>query len=73
MKNTLNLPPSLSKREMQILHLLAHGFNQIQIADKVYLSHHTVNFHVRNILSKFSARNATAAVALAITHELIAL
>lgn len=63
----------LTKREKQILSLLAHGLNQVQVADKVYLSPHTVNFHVRNVLSKMRARNITAAVAKAIQEQHIVL
>ena len=73
MKKSNDLPPALSNREKQILSLLAHGFNQVQVADKIFLSPHTVNFHVRNILNKFSARNCTAAVALAMNYQQIQL
>lgn len=63
----------LSFREKQILGLLAHGLNRIQVADKIHLSQHTVSFHIRNILEKFSATNTTAAVAMAISANLISL
>ena len=61
----------LSHRELQILELLAQGRNQQQVAAMIYVSPHTVNFHVRNILHKLTARNITAAVAYAIVLKLI--
>lgn len=64
---------NLSPREKQVLTLLACGYNQLQVADKAYLSQHTVNFHVRNILQKLQAVNTTAAVALAVTYGLISI
>lgn len=64
---------NLSPREKQILQLLAIGNSQIQVAEKIFVSPHTVNFHVRNILGKLTAANITAAVAFAINDNLIAL
>lgn len=61
----------LSMREKQILTLLARGYNQVQVADRVFLSPHTINFHVRNIMKKLAAANITAAVAKAITEHKI--
>lgn len=67
MNSVTDFSPLLSCREKEILSLLALGLNQVQVADKVFLSPHTVNFHVRNILSKLSVRNITAAVAKALS------
>lgn len=68
-----NVTPSLSNREKQILSLLAYGLNQTQVAEQVFLSPHTVNFHVRNILTKLEVRNCTAAVAKALSYRSIQL
>lgn len=51
-----------SEREFEILKLIASGFESHQIADKLFLSEHTVNTHRRNILKK---TNKTS------THELV--
>jgi hypothetical protein len=42
----------LSIREMEVLKLISEGLNSEKIADKLFLSIHTVNTHRRNILSK---------------------
>lgn len=42
----------LSDREFEVVKLIAEGFTSEQIADKIFLSVHTVNTHRRNILAK---------------------
>ena len=63
--------PILTLREKQILELLAVGHSQTEVADKIFISPHTINFHVRNILYKLNVNNTTAAVAFALTLHLI--
>lgn len=46
-----------SSRELEILHLIAMGFDSEIIAEKLFLSANTVNTHRRNILKKTSASN----------------
>lgn len=53
---------SLSKREKEILSLIAEGYISKQIADKLYVSVHTVNTHRQNILEKLNAVNTAAAI-----------
>lgn len=48
----LNMDYHLTNREFEILKLIASGLNSKQIADKLFLSVHTVNTHRRNILNK---------------------
>jgi len=42
-----------SDREMEILKLIESGLGSKEIAEKLFLSVHTVNTHRRNILEKF--------------------
>lgn len=51
-----------TNREYEIINCIAEGLDSEQIADKLFLSKHTVNTHRRNILNKTGKRN---------THELI--
>lgn len=51
-----------SKRELDIIQGIAQGMESNEIADKLFLSVHTVNTHRRNILSKSGKRS---------THELV--
>jgi DNA-binding CsgD family transcriptional regulator len=48
----LNAGNVFSKREFEILNLLAQGKNSHQIAEELFLSTHTVNTHRRNLLKK---------------------
>jgi DNA-binding NarL/FixJ family response regulator len=49
--------PDLTFREREVLHLIAEGTTDKEIADQLSLSVHTVKSHVRNILSKLHAEN----------------
>jgi LuxR family maltose regulon positive regulatory protein len=55
----------LSEREVEILQLIAEGLTNAGIANKLFLSLHTVKTHARNIYSKLGVHNRTEAVARA--------
>ena len=55
----------LSPRELEVLQLIADGLTNKQIADRLYLSHHTIKVHTRNIYAKLDAHHRTEAVARA--------
>lgn len=55
-------PRRLTRRELQVLHLVATGETDQGIADRLYLSRRTINCHVANILAKLDVRSRTAAV-----------
>jgi DNA-binding NarL/FixJ family response regulator len=52
----------LTPREQEVLQLLAEGLPNKTIADRLYISEHTVKFHVNAILSKLGAQSRTEAV-----------
>ena len=56
---------ALSKREHQVLQLIADGLENQAIADVLYVSVETVRTHVKSILRKLSSRDRTHAVAVA--------
>jgi len=60
-------PGELSRRENEILQLVAEGTNTKQTADLLYISETTVKSHLRSILQKLHACNRAEAVALAAT------
>ncbi|MGH1364493.1 MAG: helix-turn-helix domain-containing protein [Calditrichia bacterium] len=52
----------LSKREHEILLLLAEGYSNQQIADKLFISLNTTKTHLKNIYQKLEARRRTEAL-----------
>lgn len=53
----------LSERELEVLQLIAEGLTNQEVANRLYLSLHTVKVHARNIYAKLDVRNRTEAVA----------
>jgi DNA-binding NarL/FixJ family response regulator len=53
--------PDLTDRQQEVLQHLVGGFTNYEIAKKLYLTEHTVEFHIGNILRKLEARNRTEA------------
>jgi pimeloyl-ACP methyl ester carboxylesterase/DNA-binding CsgD family transcriptional regulator len=53
----------LSRREREVLELVAHGLNDREIAEQLIVSPHTVHRHVANIRHKLGRGSRTAAVA----------
>jgi DNA-binding CsgD family transcriptional regulator len=53
----------LSRREREVLTLVAHGLNDREIAEQLIVSPHTVHRHVANIRHKLGRGSRTAAVA----------
>lgn len=47
----------ISPREKEVLILVADGFSSKQIADMLYISHHTAISHRKNLIEKFKVRN----------------
>jgi DNA-binding CsgD family transcriptional regulator len=59
----------LTRREREILGLLAEGMSGVQIASKLVLSPETVRTHVRNAMAKLGASTRSQAVALALQQQ----
>ena len=63
--------PPLSSRELEVLRLLADGASNPDISKTLYISRRTAEHHVEHILAKLAVTSRTAAVAYALTHELL--
>lgn len=61
----------LTRREKEVLALMAKGLNNPEIAERIFVSRATVKVHVSNILSKLGVSNRTEAISLAIKHKLV--
>ena len=59
-------PSPLSKREADVLELVASGLGDREIADALHLSQKTVETHLQHIYRKLGVRNRAAAVAIAV-------
>jgi len=60
-----------TRRELEVLQLLAQGLTNRQMAERLGVSEHTVKFHVTALLGKFDARTRAEAVARAIRMGLL--
>jgi len=65
-------PAGLTAREIEVLRLVADGLNNQVIAERLFLSEHTVHRHVANIFNKLSVSSRAAAVAKAARRGLLA-
>ena len=61
----------LTERETEIIKLIAEGLTNIQIADYLFLSAHTINTHRKNIMGKLGVRNTAGIVMYAVKTELV--
>lgn len=61
----------LSPRELNVLRLIAQGWSNRQIAESVFLSVNTVEFHAKSIYRKLSVKSRTQAVHEATQHGLL--
>jgi two-component system, NarL family, response regulator YdfI len=67
------LPEPLTRREREVLQMLAAGLVNKEIAARLSISDHTVKFHVASILGKLGASTRTEAVAAGIRRGLVML
>lgn len=61
----------LSAREREILQMLADGYSNREVSERLVVSVETVKTHVKHILSKLEAEHRTQAVAIGIRQSLI--
>jgi DNA-binding NarL/FixJ family response regulator len=62
---TARLGGDLTERELSILQRMTEGLSNQEIADRLYLSVHTIRNHVQNVLSKLRAHSRLEAVIIA--------
>lgn len=62
---------TLTAREREVLHLLARGMRNKEIATRLFVSERTVNFHLANIYQKLNVSGRTEALSKALEQGLI--
>lgn len=67
----LNQVPKLTRREKEILVEAAKGLTTNQMAEKLFISPHTVESHRKNLIEKFQTSNLSSAIKLAIEYGLL--
>jgi len=58
-------PPTLTKREKEIMQLIAEGKTSSEIATQLFLSIYTVDTHRKNLLTKFEVNNTALLISMA--------
>ncbi|MBL4651877.1 MAG: helix-turn-helix transcriptional regulator, partial [Flavobacteriales bacterium] len=70
-RNSSCAPIKLSKRELEIIAMIADGMTNKDIAQKLFLSTHTVMTHRKNIMNKLGVKNTAGIVIYAVKENVI--
>jgi DNA-binding NarL/FixJ family response regulator len=62
---------NISEREMEIIRYVSEGLSNQEIAEKLFLSVHTVNTHRKNIMGKLGINNTAGLVMYAVRNQLV--
>jgi DNA-binding NarL/FixJ family response regulator len=63
--------PVITRREKEVLELIADGNTNIEIGLRLFISNTTVDTHRKNLLAKFGARNTASLVKIAMQLHLL--
>lgn len=61
----------ISDRELEVIRYIAEGYTNGEIAERLYLSQHTINTHRKNIMQKLGVNNTAAIVMYAVKTKLV--
>lgn len=70
-ENKNALIPVITRREKEVLMLIAKGLTNKEIADQLFISTTTVDTHRKNLLAKFQVKNTASLISLATQNELL--
>ena len=62
---------NITEREMEIIKLVAEGLSNKSVADKLFISTHTVITHRKNIMNKLKVNNTAGLVLFAVRENLV--
>jgi DNA-binding CsgD family transcriptional regulator len=63
--------PVITRREKEVLELIAAGCTNAEIAERLFVSVSTIDTHRKNLLEKFNVRNTASLVRLATQQQII--
>jgi DNA-binding NarL/FixJ family response regulator len=66
-----NNAPVITRREKEVLELIADGMTNNEIAQKLFISTTTVDTHRKNLLAKFEAKNIASLIKVAVQQHMI--
>jgi DNA-binding NarL/FixJ family response regulator len=69
--NSLQNPDDLTKREIEIIRLMADGLSNKEIADKLFVSQRTVDSHKANILVKTGVKHTASLMVYAMKNNIL--
>lgn len=69
--NINQLKNDISDRELEVLKLLSDGLNSNEIANKLFISKNTVDFHKKNLFKKFGTNKTAKVVKIAASNNII--
>ena len=64
-KNEVEDAPTLTRREIEVLQLIAEGFTNAEMSEKLFVSTTTIDTHRKHLLAKFNAKNTASLIRLA--------
>lgn len=70
-EDSYSMKQRLTKREQEILNLIAESKNNREIAKELYISDQTVGVHRKNIMRKLGVRSTVNLIKFAIEHQLV--
>lgn len=70
-KNDDSKIPVITRREKEVLILIADGLTNHEIAEKLFISTTTVDTHRKNLLAKFEVRNTATLIRMAVGYQFI--
>jgi DNA-binding NarL/FixJ family response regulator len=68
-----NRDGALTRRELSVLRLVAHGLGNKEIASELGISTHTVKYHLASLLAKLGVHSRTEAVTIGLRRGLVPL
>jgi DNA-binding NarL/FixJ family response regulator len=71
LKKTQENELMITRRENSVLKLLAEGFTNLEIAEKLFISPLTVDSHRKNLIVKLQARNTASLIKIASDKGLV--